>query len=380
MIVVLDESIPFWDESFGQVGEVRPFASRVVPRRALLDADALIVRTVTRVDASILDESSVRFVGTTSAGTDHLDLDYLQSRKIHVAAAAGSNANAVAEYVVAALLAFSERRSWRLKDKSLAIVGVGHVGSRVNSKARALGMEVILCDPPLREATGESCYRSYREALEADIITFHVPLTFEGRYPTWHMVNQSVLDHLAPGRLLLNTSRGPVFDNSDLKNALRNKKICGAILDVWEKEPVIDYELLDLVDIGTSHIAGSSLDAKIQAIAMVYEGLCRFFGLSATWNGHTSLPGPSPISPEPRQQGEDALRSVVLQACDILQDDAHLRELRTLAASDAAMIFDRLRNRYRLRSEFGRYVVALPQRDLELGQTLASLGFELSAS
>jgi erythronate-4-phosphate dehydrogenase len=376
MLLAVDEATPYGRETFGRAGEVRTFSGRAVGREDVRSADALIVRSVTRVDARLLEGSAVKFVGTATIGMDHLDLNYLDARGIHVTNAAGSNANAVSEYVAAALLAMAERRAWNLAGKSIGIVGVGHVGSLIEKKAAALGMEVLLCDPPLRETTGNSRYGFFEDVAGADILTLHVPLTKAGPYATRHMIEREVLRRFSPYQYIINSSRGSVVDGASLKESLMGKEIEGAVLDVWEGEPGIDLSLLDLVDIGTPHIAGFSLDGKIRGTAMVFEELCRFFGIHETWDTGNLFPPPQRLRIPTGCHGQDALRCVVLQAYNLLGDDADLRTLKDLSATEAGVRFDRLRTGYRLRCEFPHFLVELgAERDL--ASTFRALGFRV---
>lgn len=378
MIITVDEAIPYWEEAFGGLGEIRPFSGRNLKKNAILDADALVVRTVAPVRAPLLDGSKVRFVASASAGTDHVDLKYLKDREIGFEYAPGCNANAVSEYLSVALSVFAARRGWHLEGRSFAVIGAGHVGSLVADKAEALGMEVVLCDPPLSDLTGNPRYRDFEDVLGADFLSFHVPLTTQGAYPTFHMLRKETLDRLAAHQVVINASRGAVFCNRDLKEAVLGKKIEGAILDVWEDEPQIDYSLLDIIDIGTPHIAGSSLDGKVRATEMVCRALHRFFGIPNPWNGQQLFAQPRLISPDPGSGGRDALRSVLLQAYNILEDDGNLRKLGTFASTEeAGSGFDRLRSTYDFRPEFRHFIVVLNERSLKLAGTLKSLGFQV---
>lgn len=376
MRLAVDEAIPYAKEAFGRAGEIHNFSGRGITKEDLRSADALIVRSVTRVDGGLLEGSPVRFVGTATIGTDHIDLAYTKANGIHVANAAGSNANSVSEYITAALLVTAERRGWRLSEKSLGIIGVGNIGSLVEKKARALGMRVLLCDPPLREATGDRRYGFFRDVAGADILTLHVPLTLTGPYATRHMIDHEVLKGLSRSQFLINSSRGSVVQGPGLRQALMERRIGGATLDVWEGEPGIDYSLLDLVDIGTSHIAGFSLDGKVRGTAMVFEALCRHFGIRETWDSRTLFPPARRLQVPEGAQGQEALRSVVLQAYDICADDAKLRALKEQPAQSAATLFDRLRTEYSYRCEFPHFRVDAG-RDTGLAETLRALGFQV---
>ncbi len=379
MILAVDEAIPYGRQAFAGLGEIRAFSGRRVQAAEIKEADALVVRSITRVDSSLLEGSSVRFVGTATIGTDHLDEAYLKARRIHYTNASGSNANSVSEYITAALLVMAQRNEWNLSRKSIAIVGVGHVGSRVLEKVRALGMRVLLCDPPLRESTGDQRYLSLADVLPADILTFHVPLTRNGPYPTYHMADRALLDRMSPGQYLMNAARGSIFVGDALKAKLVQGQLEGSVLDVWEGEPRIDYSLLDLVDIGSPHIAGYSLDGKVRGTEMIVEELCRHFGIPFRWDSQGIYPKPVRIRPAPGTGGQDAVRSLVLQAYNILRDDSNLRALKSLAPEEAKAGFDRQRNEYPLRPEFRHYVVELPDALSELAPILRGLGFEIAA-
>jgi erythronate-4-phosphate dehydrogenase len=317
MIIAVDQAIPYWKEAFSPFGEIRPFSGRSWKPEDIRDADALIVRTITPVNADILEDSSVRFVGAASAGVDHVDQDYLKKKGIRFSHATGCNANAVSEYILTALHVLASRRGWELKGRSLAVIGVGNVGSRVAAKARALGMEVALCDPPLRDATGNTQYQNLDHVLGADFLSLHVPLTTDGSYPTWHMFNRKILSGLSSRQFLINSARGPVVDNIELRSALRELKISGAILDVWEEEPRVDYSLLELLDIGTPHIAGTSLDGKVRATEMIREELCRYAGIQSSWDTDAYYPDPGLIRPDRRSAGQDVILSALVQVFDI---------------------------------------------------------------
>lgn len=380
MIIAVDEAIPFWQEMFPQLGQVRPFAGRDVTNRDIRDADALIVRSVTVVDKDLLEGSSVRFVGTATVGTDHLDLRYLETHGIRVASAAGSSANAVSEYVIAVLLVVAGREKWNLAQMSLGIIGAGNIGKKVNLKARALGMSVLLCDPPLRDLTGDQKYLSFNEVLQSDVLTFHVPLTFAGPYPTWHMINQETLERLSPRQFLINSSRGAVFDQDNIKIALQEGRIAGAALDVWHDEPKVDYGLLDLVNIGTAHIAGYSLDARIRASEMIFQQLCSFWSESPAWENRRHYPETMQIALDRKCPGEEILLSAVREAYDILEDDRKLRTLKGLPEAEAAKGFDRLRTEYKLRPEFTHFAVQLNSHHRAEAEALMELGFQVEVS
>jgi len=378
MIIAVDRALPHWKEVFSDLGEVRPFAGNELCPETLRDADALVARTVTPVNADLLEGSAVRFVGAASAGLDHVDQNYLRRKGIYCCYAAGCNANAVSEYIITALYAVAARRNWNLAEKSLAVIGVGHVGSRVAGKARAIGMNVLLCDPPLAEATGDGRYQSFKNVLGADILTFHTPLTDGGSYPTRHMLNRNVIERLSPKQFLVNTSRGGVFDGRELSAALREKKILGAILDVWEGEPEIDYSLLELTDIGTPHIAGGTLDGKIRAVALIRDQLCEFLGIASPLNTDGFYPPARRIRPRTDCAPMETISQVLRESYDIVKDDDALRELTSLPENLRGISYERLRAERYLRQEFPHYTVELDESCREPAGVFAGIGFNLS--
>jgi erythronate-4-phosphate dehydrogenase len=377
MIIATDEQIPYWGEAFSQFGQIRLFSGRDLKSADIRNADALVVRTITPVNASLLEGSSVKFVGAASAGTDHVDQAYLKKRGIYFCYAAGCNANCVSEYIITSLHIMAARRGWDLKTKSLAVIGVGNVGSRVAKKAGALGMNVYLCDPPLRDSTGDSRYKSLDEVLGADILTFHVPLSTGGPYPTLHMLDREILDRLSPEQFVINSSRGEVFDGVELKAALKGGRISGAVLDVWEGEPEIDFSLLELVDIGTPHIAGLSLDGKIRATEMIREELSSFWGIQSTRLADSVYSETKNIFPAVGTTGQEAVASVLLQAFQLLKKDEGLRALGSVQAHQAAAGFDHLRNQRPLHLEFRHFTVDLGKIHIDLSGCFAALGFNI---
>lgn len=353
MRIVADANIPCVQEAFGVFGAIEVLPGRQLRAEMVRDADVLLVRSVTPVNEALLAGSRVRFVATATIGTDHVDTAYLARRGIGFASAAGSNANSVAEYVVAALLELAARHHYRLRDRTLGVIGVGNVGSRVVRYAQALGMRVLRNDPP----------RGLHEpAWQADIVTLHVPLDATTR----HMFGR---DNLR-GFTLINTARGAVVDNAALLKAIDANRIPAAVLDVWENEPHLMPELLDVVDLGTPHIAGYSYDGKINGTRMIYEACCRYFGWPATWRPEL------PAAPVPQvryvvgpgEDDEEVLREVIRQVYDIRADDARLRQ--------SVREFDRWRAEYPVRREFFNTRLVLRGGSAELRAKATALGFQ----
>ena len=373
MRIVADPNIPLVQEAFGPLGEVRLVPGREIMAGTVRDADALLVRSVTPVNAALLDGSPVKFVATATIGTDHVDQVYLSAKGIGFASAQGSNANSVAEYVVAAMLYMAQQRKFRLRDKTLGVIGVGNVGSRVVRNARALGMRVLQNDPPRARAEGLNSFVTIDQVLSgADIISLHVPLTKAGAYSTYHLFMKDTLAALEDrSQILINTSRGAVVDNKALLKAIDGGKLGGVVLDVWENEPNISPELLDIVDLGTPHIAGYSFDGKVNGTRMIYEALCGFFKLQPTWTPNLPPP-PVPqygIFFETSVDDEDALRLAIKNVYDITADDAALRK--------NIRAFDKLRTEYPIRREFFNTKLVLGSATETLLPKCAALGFKM---
>ncbi|HUI09520.1 MAG TPA: 4-phosphoerythronate dehydrogenase [Bacteroidota bacterium] len=377
MIIAIDMNIPLAASAFGGLGEVRLLETTAVTPEAVRDAGALVIRSETKVGPGLLDGSSVRFVGSATIGTDHCDLNYLRSHGITFTSAPGSNANSVKEYILAALLALARRGGFELRGRTLGVVGVGNVGRRVAAVGRALGMRVLLNDPPRERAEGGEEFLPLDALMEADILTLHVPLTREGKDATFHLFDERRLGAMKPGAILMNTSRGAVAETRALAASLNAGRLLAAVLDVWEGEPRIDADLLRLVTLGTSHIAGYSLDGKVNAVGLVRAALCAWRGQSPSWDPVPEIP-PAPTGTVTLCAGETPERSLeraVTAAYDIEQDDRNLRALLEAPPEDRGGAFMRLRTGYRLRREFAATHVVLPGENPGLAGVLSAVGF-----
>ncbi len=372
--IVVNKSTPRAVEVFSTVGDVHALDSSEFTPQAVRSADILIVRSETRVDRQLLEGSSVQFVGTVTIGTDHIDAAYLQSKNIRLASAPGSNARSVMEYVCAGLLSV-----WNgdVAGKTLGIVGVGHVGTLVARMAKALGMRVLLNDPPLSRATKDTKFVSLDELMSADAITVHVPLTTSGQDATYHLFDESRIKKMKRGSVLINTARGGVVETHALLDALTSRHLAGAILDVWENEPGINGDLLQRVTIGTPHIAGYSLDGRLRAVAMVYEEVCKFLRVSPSHPVSEQEIVQDIIVPS-NLSGMDVVRFVILSAYDILADDSILRRVGDRPLSERGIYFTRLRSNYRTRHEFTHWNVRVSRAQEEASGILRELGFRVS--
>jgi erythronate-4-phosphate dehydrogenase len=380
MKIVADENIPFVKDCFSNAGDVFTLSGRDMNFDTVRDADALIVRSITKVNASLLDNSKIKFVGTATIGTDHIDIDYLNRNNIGFSSAPGSNADSVAEYVTAGLLSLGKREGIKLADKSIGIIGVGNVGSRVEKRTAALGMHTVLNDPPLKRQSKNEKYRPIDEILNCDFITAHVPLTKEGEDKTYHLVDEVFLSNAKKGFYFINTSRGAVVDTEALKNAIKTKKTGGTILDVWENEPDIDSELLHMVDIGTCHIAGYSFDGKVRGMIMIYRAMCSHFNMECDKCESDFLPEPPIKRIEVKPAGADdqeLVRGVVSQVYHICDDYNRLKKSLEIPDEQRGDYFDSLRKNYPVRREFHNTKIYLKQKDAQLEKILKGIGFDV---
>ncbi|AIR06673.1 erythronate-4-phosphate dehydrogenase [Cedecea neteri] len=370
MKILVDENMPYARELFSRLGEVTAVPGRPIPVEALTDADALMVRSVTKVNAELLAGKGIKFVGTATAGTDHVDEAYLQSAGVAFSAAPGCNAIAVVEYVFSSLLMLAERDGFELKDRTVGIVGVGNVGSRLQARLEAWGVRTLLCDPPRADRGDEGDFVAL-EALvqDADIITFHTPLFKSGDYKTLHLADEALISRLKPGAILINACRGPVVDNAALLKCLKAGQELSVVLDVWEPEPDLNVELLSKVDIGTSHIAGYTLEGKARGTTQVFEAFSDFIGQSQQVALDSLLPAPEfgritlagPLD-------QPTLKRLVHLVYDVRRDDAPLRKVAGQPGE-----FDKLRKNYLERREWSSLYVQCD--DATAANMLQKLGF-----
>jgi len=379
--IVADKNTPFVVSAFEHIGNLTALPTIEIKNEKVRDADVLLVRSETKVDRELLEGSRVRFVGTFTTGTDHVDIDYLKENGIAFANAPGSNANAVAEYVLAALLTVAQRENLSLRGKTIGVVGVGNVGSRVVKVAEALGMCVLQNDPPLARMTADRRFLPLDDLMDADFITLHVPLTKRGEDATYHFFDEERISRMKRGSILINTSRGAVVESSALKRALLENHLSAVILDVWENEPEIDTELLELATLGTPHIAGHSFDGKVNALRMVHKAVCDFFSVPDDRKLDLELPEPSldriTVADTSLSQ-EEMLRQLICQCYDIEYDDRLLRTILSIPKEGHGAYFMRLRAEYRIRREFFNTTVDIPKTLEEVGETLKAFGFKVT--
>lgn len=371
--IIADDKIPFLKGVLEPYADVIYLPGNLVTRESVMDADALLIRTRTKCNQSLLEGTSVKFIATATIGYDHIDTEYCKSREINLVNAPGCNSSSVQQYITAALLMFAQKHDFNLSEKTLGIIGVGNVGSKVQAAADQLGMKVKLNDPPRARKEGDAGFVSLQEILETcDIITLHVPLIREGEERTFHFFDNTVLGKMKDGAWLINSSRGEVVETNSLKSALTSGKLRGAVLDVWETEPDIDLELLRLVTISTPHIAGYSTDGKANGTAMVVHALSQFFDLPLRDFYPASIPVPSDptiVIDGYGKSTQQIIHEAVAQTYVIMGDHNRLQ----LSPGS----FEQQRGSYPVRREFGAFTVNVSNEEKGSADILEKFGFRI---
>ena len=372
--IIADDRIPFLKGVLEPYAHMGYLPGQSITLHDLKDADALLVRTRTKCSEDLLKGSAVKFIGTATIGYDHIDTVYCMNNGIEWINAPGCNSSSVQQYVIAALLKISNDSGFKLQEKTIGIIGVGHVGSKVERFARTIGMNVLLNDPPRESREGKEKFTDLNTLLsQSDIITLHVPLTMSGRYKTYHMIDDQNLEKVRKSAWLINSSRGEVADTSALKKALEKGSIEGTVIDVWENEPHIDPEMLNLAFIATPHIAGYSSDGKANGTAMIVNRISGYFDLPLREFYPARIPGPDNpvIHIDARERDfEDILREAVIHTYDISEDDTRFR----FSPSG----FEKQRGNYPARREFPAYSISINGASDDDTRKLSAMGFKLS--
>ncbi len=394
MQIVADENIPLLEQFFSEFGEIRKVAGRTMTSEDVKDADILLVRSVTKVNEALIANSSVKFIGTCTIGTDHIDLGYLETlnqqrsannqQTIAFSSAPGCNAEAVVDYVLSAVSVLIDKRDQIFQDISVGIIGVGNVGLRLRGRLEAMGVTVIAVDPfKAAEEVGE--LSSLDDALKADVVSLHIPITSieeAAEHATYHLINEQRLQQMQPNACLINTCRGSVVDNTALKAHMDQHEDFESIIDVWEGEPNLDLQLMNRCMLATPHIAGYSLDGKMRGTEQVYQACCQTFGLPIRNKLAQYLPEPSikKIKFGDSVPVRQALRTAIRAVYEVRVDDGIMRSslLRTNGEAQAMRTqFDLLRKNYPLRRDIPTMRVEVPSKRQDLQQALEAAGFDV---
>jgi erythronate-4-phosphate dehydrogenase len=373
MKIVADDKIPFLKGALEPSAEIVYVPGKEINNSMLKDTDALLIRTRTRCTENLLEGTKIRFIGTATIGFDHIDTQYCSKKGIRWTNAPGCNSSSVQQYIASALLTISSEFQFNLKEKTLGIIGVGNVGSKVEKFARTIGMKVLLNDPPRARLEGKKNFHSLNMVLsESDIVTVHIPLNVVGEDYTYHLFNEEKMKKIKKGAWFINSSRGEVTDTAALKKALVSGRLAGTVIDVWENEPDIDPDLMHLAFLTTPHIAGYSTDGKANGTAMVANALSKYFNLSpGNW-----YPENVPVPPNPvinidckGKSEEEIIREAVINTYNIKEDNYRLRR--------SPLEFEKQRGDYPLRREFSSYSVVLNGGTDKVKDILKILGFRV---
>ncbi len=373
MKIVADDKIPFLKGVLEPYAEVIYLPGKEITREVIMDADALLTRTRTKCNASFLDGTSVKFIGTATIGIDHIDTPFCDRHNIFWTNAPGCNSSSVQQYVIVALLTVASEFRFNLKGKTIGIIGVGNVGAKVEKFARLMEMNVLLNDPPRAREEGEKGFISIERVLqESDIVTVHVPLNVNYEDCTFHLFTEEEFKKMKEGAWFINSSRGEVVETNAIKRVLSSGKLGGVVLDVWENEPDIDLDLMAETFLSTPHIAGYSADGKANGTSKVVNSLSYFFNLPLKdWYPAEVPPPESPVI-EINGIGktdEEIIRRAVVHTYNINEDNTNLR----FSPAD----FEKLRGDYRIRREFSAYTVRLNGGTKRVKEQLEGLGFNL---
>ena len=371
MKILADQNMPLVEAFFSSLGEIERFDGRSLTPRQAQDADVLLTRSVTQVNEALLaDNTRLKFVGTATIGVDHIDQAYLNARGVPFSSAPGCNSIAVAEYVLSAMFALAQEQHFSVRDKTVAIVGVGSIGQCLANKLSAIGVKTLLVDPP-RQARGDAGEWLELDAAiaQADIVSFHVPLVKEGAHCTYHLMDSQRIDALAANKILINASRGDVIDNHALLARQQLHDDLCLVLDVWENEPDILEDLLPFVELASVHIAGHTLEGKGRGTLMLYQALCHHLAIEpqSSLSDHLPVPSLSELALS-ESWTLDELGTLVHLIYDVRRDDAILR------AQLQSHGFDVLRKTYPVRRELSTLKLVGDNPNLN---ALAAFGFSI---
>ncbi len=370
MKIVTDSNIPFIRGVLEPYAEIEYTEGSRIDRSMLTDADAMLIRSRTICNSELLEGTPVKFIGTATIGTDHIDLDWCRQAGIECAGAPGCNAASVMQYIASSLAYLVTKYGLDPAETTVGLIGIGNVGSRVAKMTEAFGFRVLLNDPPRQRDEGDRGFSAVSEITDkSDILSIHVPLTHEGPDKTFRMIDKQFLSGLKEGAIIINTSRGEVIEEKALLDYLKLNRLKAAILDVWSKEPHINLQLLDITDTGTPHIAGYSLEGKARGAAMIVDRLAEHFKLPLAGWDPEPLPSPdNHVIDISAFKGDDhhIISRAILHTYNVKDDSAMLKK--------EPWMFEQLRNNYRHRREFGAYKIQGDEN--ELIKRLQKMGFK----
>ncbi|MDX1701447.1 MAG: 4-phosphoerythronate dehydrogenase, partial [Melioribacteraceae bacterium] len=354
------------------------YPGKDISNEIVKDADALIIRTRTKCNEKLLSGTSVKIITTATIGYDHIDIKYCDDHNIKWINAPGCNATSVMQYVASAMLNVANKSDFYLLEKTIGIVGVGNVGRKVQRLAENFGMRILLNDPPRERIEGSKDFCSLETIMEeSDIITLHVPLIENGIDRTFHLLDNEFFENLSRSSILINTSRGEVIESSALKKAIEGNKVNNVVLDVWENEPDVDLQLLEITEIATPHIAGYSADGKANGTSVCVRAINEFFELGIQNNWYPpNIPdaeyGNSLTIDGKNKYDQVIFTEAILPTYDVIKDDTNFRK--------NPAEFELLRGNYPNRREFTNYQIELVHCHTRIIEKLINLNFNIKCN
>lgn len=371
MNILYEDSMPYAEHFLNGLGNAKSFSTGSLGEDDLRNIDVLLVRSTTKVNKTLLQKAKqLKYVATATAGSDHLDKTFLASIGLPWGSAAGCNAIAVAEYVLSCLMAQFQENLDELRNKTVGIVGAGHVGTALATRLKVLGIETNLCDPPLQEQGDTRPFYDLDEICQCDVISLHVPYVREGKFATGHLFDANRLSMLKDHQILINACRGEVVDNAAAKVRLGQANAPHMLFDVWESEPDIDFQLVPLTDVATAHIAGHSLEGKARGTYMLYQQICERFGYQQTLDFQSCLPvAPALSLPDAAKQSDlEQIYTAIMSTYNVTNDS---RLFKDTVKTGSDFVYSR--KHYAIRREFAS--VPLNAGNFSVSEALYELGF-----
>jgi erythronate-4-phosphate dehydrogenase len=374
--IITDNKIPFLKGVLEPHADIQYLNPPDITHNSIKDADALIIRTRTNCNSELLEGTNVKFIATATIGYDHIDTEYCKDKNIKWVNAPGCNSSSVMQYIASALLTIGCKKNLNLPDLTIGVVGVGNVGSKVAKLAKIIGMNVLLNDPPRAQKEGNEGFVNLEELIsESDIVTFHVPLIKSGEDKTYHMADENFFSKFRNDKIIINTSRGPVVETEALKKAINKKNVEAAVLDVWENEPDIDKELLEMIDIATPHIAGYSADGKANGTSVCVRKIASFFNFKIDKDWY---PNELPFPKNPNEilincenkSNQEIFYKAIRSSYEIIRDDEILR--------NSIETFEKQRGNYPIRREFPFYKIKAENCNDKIKKLLKELSFQIN--
>lgn len=373
MKFIIDNKIPFISGALESVADVVYLPGNEIGAKDMKDADGLIIRTRTKCNKSLLEGSSVQLIATATIGYDHIDTDYCREKGIQWTNAPGCNSSSVEQYIVSVLLHLANKYYFKPQNKTIGIIGVGNVGRKVKRVSEALGFKVVCNDPPREREEGGTEFIPLDDLLKvADIITLHVPLYHKGVDKTYEMADASFFQNMKSASFFINSSRGEVVNEEELKRVLKDGRISAAVLDVFHNEPLLDPNLLKMLELATPHIAGYSTDGKSNGTYMSVQAMSKHFSLGLdSWKPDSVPPPPDPELFVDGSEGDSLtlITEVYTQIYNVQEDHQNLQE--------APETFESLRGNYRLRREATAYNLRIFNDDGKYRTIFEQLGFSV---